>query len=85
MKPFISKAGVVAFLLCAAFAGNAFAWGQDGHRAVCRIAYLLLDEAQQKEVTRLTAAYRDIIRRIVPGQHHDKVFRENARDLFNFA
>ena len=58
MKPFTSKAGVVAFLMCAAFAGNAFAWGQDGHRAVCRIAYLLLDEAQQKEVTRLTAAYR---------------------------
>lgn len=29
------------------------------------------------------AAYRDIVRRIVPGQHHDKVFRENARDLFH--
>lgn len=28
------------------------------------------------------AAYRDIIRRIVPGQHHDRVFRDNARDLF---
>lgn len=31
------------------------------------------------------AAYRDIIRRIVPGQHHDRVFRENARELFGFA
>ncbi|MFO0959062.1 MAG: amidohydrolase family protein [Isosphaeraceae bacterium] len=29
------------------------------------------------------AAYRDIVRRMVPGQHHDRVFRENARDLFD--
>lgn len=29
------------------------------------------------------AAYRDIVRRMVPGEHHDRVFRDNARALFD--
>lgn len=29
------------------------------------------------------AAYRDIVRRMVPGQHHDRVFTDNARELFD--
>ncbi len=29
------------------------------------------------------AAYRDIVRRMIPGEHHDRVFKANARELFN--
>lgn len=57
MKSLIGKAGLIAFAVWATFAGNAFAWGEDGHRSVCRIAFLLLDDAQQDEITRLTAEY----------------------------
>ena len=39
-------------------ASNALAWGQDGHRVVCQIAYELLDsDAQRAEVDRLAEAY----------------------------
>jgi len=38
-------------------ASNVFAWGQDGHRIVCRIAYKLLTPADQKKVDALTKAY----------------------------
>jgi len=37
---------------------NAFAWGEEGHRMVCRIAYLSLSPDDQKEVDRLTKAYK---------------------------
>jgi hypothetical protein len=40
-------------LLLFAAAGTALAWGPDGHRTVCEIAYLRLDHAHQKEVNRL--------------------------------
>ena len=38
-------------------APQALAWGEDGHRIVCRIAYLLLDDADQETVRRATEAY----------------------------
>lgn len=38
---------------------EAKAWSRDGHRIVCRIAWLLLDDARRNEITRLTSAYRD--------------------------
>jgi hypothetical protein len=38
-------------------ATNAFAWGEDGHRIVCRIAYDLLTPDEQKKVDELTTAY----------------------------
>lgn len=37
---------------------NVFAWGEEGHRMVCRIAYLSLSPDDQKEVDRLTKAYK---------------------------
>jgi nuclease S1 len=39
-------------------ASKAFAWGDDGHRIVCEIAFQLLDEAHRNEVIKLTSAYR---------------------------
>jgi len=45
------------FLIALTLAPSAFAWGPDGHRIVCRIAYDLLDESQQQEVDRLTHGY----------------------------
>src|SRR5262245_10188610 len=39
-------------------ASKAFAWGDDGHRIVCEIAFQLLDEAHRNEVVKLTGAYR---------------------------
>lgn len=43
----------IAAIVVFAAAGSAFAWGADGHRTVCQIAYLHLDTAHQKEVDRL--------------------------------
>lgn len=43
----------ITALVVFAAAGTALAWGPDGHRAVCEIAYLHLDHAHQKEVNRL--------------------------------
>ncbi len=37
---------------------NVLAWGPDGHRTVCRIAYQLLNGPQRAEVDRLTKAYK---------------------------
>ncbi|HUP62144.1 MAG TPA: S1/P1 nuclease [Thermoanaerobaculia bacterium] len=44
-------------VLVSLFPVNAFAWGPDGHRIVCRIAFLLLDDSEKQEVIRLTDAY----------------------------
>jgi hypothetical protein len=50
----ISVAVVALFV-----ASSALAWGPDGHRTVCQIAYELLDtDAQRAEVDRLTKAYQ---------------------------
>lgn len=38
---------------------EAKAWSRDGHRIVCRIAWLLLDESRRAEIDRLTSTYRD--------------------------
>jgi hypothetical protein len=57
MKPFISRVAIIAFAIAIACSGNAFAWGEDGHRSVCEIAFQLLDPAHQNEVKRLIAAY----------------------------
>ena len=37
---------------------NAFAWSQEGHRIVCRIAYDLLTPEEQGKVDALTKAYK---------------------------
>ena len=34
------------------------AWGDDGHRIVCRIAFRLLDQKRQEKIVELTKAYR---------------------------
>lgn len=47
----------VCFLIIVC-ASNAFAWGEEGHRMVCRIAFLSLSADDQKEVDRLTKAYK---------------------------
>lgn len=48
----------IALIAVALFPLNAFAWGPDGHRIVCRIAFLMLDDAEKQEVIRLTAAFQ---------------------------
>lgn len=47
-----------AIALALFFPMTAFGWGDDGHRIVCRIAYLMLEPSLQKEVLRLTKAYK---------------------------
>jgi hypothetical protein len=49
---------VIAASLLAAPATNAFAWGPDGHRIVCRIAHQLLDTARQKIIATLVTGYQ---------------------------
>lgn len=49
---------VVLGLVLLMFAGKAWAWGNEGHKIVCRIAYMLLDADEQAEVNRLTELYR---------------------------
>lgn len=44
--------------LAAVCVPNAFGWGQEGHRIVCRIAYQSLTDAERQEVDRLTHAYK---------------------------
>jgi hypothetical protein len=51
------KALAVCFLITVC-ASNVFAWGREGHRIVCRIAFVSLSQEDQKEVERLTMAYR---------------------------
>jgi len=55
MKRSIALSALVVLSL----ATNALAWGPDGHRIVCRIAYQLLDsDAQRAEVDRLVTGYK---------------------------
>ncbi|HEY2323478.1 MAG TPA: S1/P1 nuclease [Thermoanaerobaculia bacterium] len=48
----------ITMLAVFAVAGSALAWGPDGHRSVCEIAYLHLDKAHQHEVNRLAKKMR---------------------------
>lgn len=52
------KVFAIVACLTISFAAEASAWGPDGHRIVCRIAYQLLDAPRQTEIRRLTSAYR---------------------------
>jgi len=45
----------VLILVCAS---NAFAWGEEGHRIVCRIAYDLLSPVEQKKVDALVNGFQ---------------------------
>ena len=54
MRPVVAV-GAVALL---ATATTAHAWGDDGHRIICRIAASVLGEADRREVERLVRAYR---------------------------
>src|SRR5262245_38475388 len=47
----------IALTLSLSSASEAFAWGNEGHRIVCEIAFQLLDQPHQNEVIRLTGAY----------------------------
>jgi hypothetical protein len=47
----------VAACLTLSVAPDASAWGLDGHRIVCQIAFRLLDAPRQQEIIRLTAKY----------------------------
>jgi len=49
---------LAVFFLLAVSASNVFAWGREGHRIVCRIAFVSLSPEDQKEVERLTKAYK---------------------------
>src|SRR5882672_1948088 len=49
---------LAVFVLITASASNVLAWGEEGHRMVCRIAWLSLSPDDQKEVDRLTKAYK---------------------------
>jgi S1/P1 Nuclease len=46
-----------AACLTLGYAQDASAWGPDGHRIVCRIAFQLLDTPRQQEIIRLTGKY----------------------------
>ena len=50
---------ILATLLTLSTPREAKAWSRDGHRIVCRIAWLLLDDTRRAEIDRLTSAYRD--------------------------
>jgi hypothetical protein len=52
------RRALAVFFLITVSVSNAFAWGREGHRIVCRIAFLSLSEEDQKEVERLTKAYK---------------------------
>ena len=52
------RRALIVSSLIAVCAANAFAWGEEGHRIVCRIAYQELTADEQKEVDRLTKAYQ---------------------------
>lgn len=51
----------VALFLTIVFAGQAFAWGPEGHITVCRIAFLELENVPgaQQRIDALAALYRD--------------------------
>lgn len=48
----------VVLALLVVYAANAFAWGQEGHRIVCRIAFDLLTPDEQRKVAALTKGYK---------------------------
>lgn len=52
------RRALTVFFLIAVSASNVFAWGREGHRIVCRIAFDSLSKEDQKEVERLTKAYK---------------------------
>jgi len=52
-----AQASSLALVVCT-LTGSAFAWGPDGHRTVCQIAFLRLDAAHKAAVTRLAKSYK---------------------------
>jgi len=52
------RKALAVFFLITVSACNVFAWGRDGHRIVCRIAFQSLSSEDQREVDRLTKAYK---------------------------
>jgi hypothetical protein len=52
------RKALAVFFLITISACNVFAWGRDGHRIVCRIAFQSLSSEDQQEVERLTKAYK---------------------------
>jgi hypothetical protein len=52
------RKALAVFFLIVVSACNVFAWGRDGHRIVCRIAFQSLSSEDQQEVERLTKAYK---------------------------
>jgi len=52
------RKALAAFFLITVCASNLFAWGREGHRIVCRIAFQSLSKEDQMEVERLTKAYQ---------------------------
>lgn len=54
MRRTITILSILAMSLC----GSAFAWGPQGHRTVCQIAFTLLEQPQKDEVDRLTQLYK---------------------------
>jgi hypothetical protein len=52
------RRALAVFFLITISASNMFAWGRDGHRIVCRIAFQSLSKEDQQEVERLTKAYK---------------------------
>ena len=52
------RRALAVFFLIIVSASNVFAWGREGHRIVCRIAFQSLSKEDQQEVERLTKAYK---------------------------
>ncbi len=52
------RKALAVFFLITVSASSVFAWGRDGHRIVCRIAFQSLSAEDQQEVERLTKAYK---------------------------
>jgi hypothetical protein len=49
---------LAVLVLSVVYASNAFAWGEDGHRIVCRIAFELLTPKDQTKVEALTHGFQ---------------------------
>ena len=72
---------VAVILALSAAPRSALAWGPEGHKIVCRIAYQLLDQSVQKRIDDLTRTFRR------PGQNpanHAPMFTSFA-DACTFA
>lgn len=61
----------------------AFAWGPDGHRIVCRIAFNELSADQQQEVNRLSRLYRKHNQNFTSFPH-SCIFADNVRGIEEF-